>query len=294
MNRPKVAILLATFHPNHFLEEQIDTLRKQNGVDIKIFWGDDGSTKGEIVSVHEYMKDLEYEFFSFHNIGATRNFLELLKMANGYEYYAFCDQDDIWLPDKLITSISSLEGRTKPALAHSKVTVLKENKYQESKKICREHSMKYLVTENCFMGCTLIFNAKLRDMFLSFSSEGIAWHDWWIGWLAVCTGEIVTLDQPQTIYRIHPNNTIGLPSATKKLKRFLTRKSGVSVGQAILFRDRYINVIDQESLNAIDSWLRIYSGSSIQRVIALIRDNKRRSSFIDDLLRRISSTLKTP
>jgi glycosyltransferase involved in cell wall biosynthesis len=292
--RPRVAVLLATFHPNHFTLLQIDSLRNQLGVDITIFWGDDGSTDKEKLAISESLRGLDYKFFSFENIGATQNFIELLKNAAGYNFYAFCDQDDLWLPEKLITSIANLQESNRAALCHSRVTVLKGDELKINKRVCQEHSMKTLVAENCFMGCTLVFNAELRDILLSFPTEGIVWHDWWLGWLAASVGDVFTLDDPLTIYRIHLGNSIGLPNLREKFRRFLKRENSVALGQSILFRDRYCSIITKQSLAELNLWINIYGKSTLPRVFSLLHDSKRRSTLGDDFLRRIASIFKTP
>jgi glycosyltransferase involved in cell wall biosynthesis len=292
--RPKVAVLLATFHPNHFTLLQIDSLRKQLDVDITIFWGDDGSTEEEKLAIHETLRDFDYKFFSFENIGATQNFIELLKKAAGYNFYAFCDQDDLWLPEKLITSITKLHDSNRAALCHSRVTVFEGGQFEIGKEVCQDHTMKTLVAENCFMGCTLVFNAELRDILLSYPTEGIVWHDWWLGWLASSVGDVFTLVHPLTIYRIHHGNSIGLPDLREKFKRFLRRDGGITLGQTKLFRDRYSSIITEPSLSELNLWINIYQKSRLLRIFSLVRDSKRRSTLGDDYLRRISSIFKTP
>jgi len=291
---PKVAVLLATFHPNHFTLLQIDSLRKQLDVDITIFWGDDGSTEEEKSLIHNTLRDLDYKFFSFENIGATQNFIELLKKATGYNFYAFCDQDDLWLPEKLITSIRKLRDSNRPALCHSRVIVFESGEFKIGKEVCRDHSMKTLVAENCFIGCTLVFNAELRDILLAYPTEGIVWHDWWLGWLASSVGDVLTSVQPLTIYRIHQGNSIGLPDLQEKFKRFLRREGGVTLRQAKLFRDRYSSIITELSLSELNLWINIYQKSRLLRIFSLVWDIKRRSSLSDDYLRRIASLFKTP
>lgn len=292
--RPRVAVLLATFHPNDFTILQIESFRKQSGVDIKIFWGDDGSTDNERKKIHNLLSGLEYESFEFENVGATRNFIQLLKNARDYDFYAFSDQDDIWLPEKLITSINCLEWSDQPALCHSNVTILKNDQFEDKKTSCQDHSMKTLLAENCFQGCTLVFNARLRELFLSYSTDDIVWHDWWLGWLASCAGAVFTLDQSLTIYRIHEGNSIGLPNKRQKVTRFLRRKNGTSFEQAKIFRDRYISIIREQPLSELNSWIKMYSSSFIFRILSLLSDSKRRSGLLDDLLRRTSSILKIP
>ena len=105
----KIAILLATYNPGSYIEEQIASIASQTCKDFKIYWGDDGSDENQVFFIRKLLEPFNFEEFHFKRIGASRNFLELLKQSCE-EYIAFCDQDDVWLPEKLEIQKRALEN----------------------------------------------------------------------------------------------------------------------------------------------------------------------------------------
>lgn len=290
----KIAILLATFHPNGYIKEQIESLKAQQEVELKIYWGDDGSTSEEIEFVKECLGELEYEFFSFPNVGASQNFIQLMHKAPNHNYYAFCDQDDLWAPEKLKLSVKSLQPLSGPGLVHSSLVVVQGDKKWIKELGCTDHSMRRLLSENCFQGCTLVFNSGARSLFLSHRTEKILWHDWWFGWVISCLGTVVEITEPLIFYRLHSKNSIGYPRFRTKIVRFLNRESGLVLRQAELFLIEYEDLLAKTSKNELTRWIKIHRGPIFMRLLYLTFDKKRRTSVTNEFLRRLSSILKVP
>ena len=107
----KVVVLLSTFNGDKFLQEQLDSLFTQTYNNIYIYVRDDGSTD----LTCDILKCFEDKYSNFEvvygsNIGVVKSFMSLLKMvpADG-SFVAFCDQDDIWLNDKVTRSVEKLK-----------------------------------------------------------------------------------------------------------------------------------------------------------------------------------------
>jgi glycosyltransferase involved in cell wall biosynthesis len=290
----KVAVLLATYHPTIFIKEQIESLKSQSGVEIKIYWGDDGSSDAELDLIRECLLGTDYVSFAFNHVGASQNFINLMKVAQNHDYYAFCDQDDVWSPERLISGINSIRDIPTPALAHSSVIALRQGEKRLRMLSCSDHSMKNLLAENCFQGCTLLFNSAARSLFLSQPTHEIVWHDWWMGWLISTCGSVKTLLQPLVLYRIHQNNSIGIPSPSEKLLRLIKRDPGVVINQVQIFKRNFELVIKDDANCEIKRWLELYRGNGLKRAFKMLLDTRRRSSYFDDVLRRISTSIKAP
>ena len=99
----KVAILLATYNGEKYLREQIDSILKQNGVDLTLYVRDDGSTDGTIDLLKEYVVNTKAVKLDIgKNLGVGNSFMQLLyDCPNDFDFYAFSDQDDIWDENKL-------------------------------------------------------------------------------------------------------------------------------------------------------------------------------------------------
>ena len=102
----KLAILLATYNGERYLQEQIDSLYRQTYKDWVLYIHDDGSTDGTcgIISKNaaEHGNIVVMEHQGGH--GAKDNFFGMLERVDA-DYYMFCDQDDVWLEDKVEKSL---------------------------------------------------------------------------------------------------------------------------------------------------------------------------------------------
>lgn len=98
---------MATFNGKNFLESQIESILQQKCVEIEIDVLDDGSTDGTLEMLEEML--LIGKIHSLHksnHIGPTEAFFKLLVEAEQADFYAFSDQDDIWLPSKLRSQVA--------------------------------------------------------------------------------------------------------------------------------------------------------------------------------------------
>ena len=102
---PKIAVFLATYNGEKFLNQQIDSILSQKNVEVDIYCNDDGSSDRtlEIIKSYQISKKNFFIIDSIKESGcAGLNFYSLILTSSGeYDYYAFSDQDDIWLQSKL-------------------------------------------------------------------------------------------------------------------------------------------------------------------------------------------------
>ena len=108
----KILILLSTYNGQQYLPELLDSVENQTGVEKEIIVRDDGSQDQTLNILQKYKKQYEnIEIHSSTNIGACKSFLSLIQLAkekDNYDYAAFCDQDDVWLPQKLSAAIFTI------------------------------------------------------------------------------------------------------------------------------------------------------------------------------------------
>jgi len=130
---PQIAILLTTYNGARFLDEQIQSIIKQSYTHWVIHASDDGSTDATLAILLCHQKVLGAERLSLYHgpqQGFAQNFMSLVRnIAIRADYYAFCDQDDIWLPDKLARSVHRLAQlpQDKPALYGSRTILIDES-----------------------------------------------------------------------------------------------------------------------------------------------------------------------
>jgi len=212
---PNVAVLLSTYNGAEFLQDQLESLRAQEGVLVHLYARDDGSSDSTREILQRYgviWPDLN-EVTCGPNLGATASFLQLLLTApDDADYYAFCDQDDVWLPNKLARAIEVLSGMEGPALYCSNVTCVDEDLGVLG--IPPAHSdnrFQHLLFENIATGCTVVLNPAARALITSrLPSRGVVMHDWWCALIVAALGQVHYDPEPSLLYRQHRGNLIGM------------------------------------------------------------------------------------
>ena len=215
----KVLVLLSTFNGAAYLHEQIDSILSQNGVDVFLLIRDDGSKDSTPDIIMRYECNNHNIRSSIgRNVGCAESFRILLNMAYGmeeqYDFYAFADQDDVWLPEKLSVACEKLKESyvNLPSLYCSNLRVV-------DKDLC-EIGMKYspsvkLVTKGeslvCSMatGCTMVFNHKVLEIFNLYPPRHMVIHDLWILHTCLFLGEVIYDNNAYILYRQHGRNVIG-------------------------------------------------------------------------------------
>ncbi len=228
-----VCVLLSTYNGEKYLREQLESLYKQEGVEVLLFVRDDGSSDGTVSILQEYEKKGLLRLVLGQNIGFAKSFSWLIKNAPEADYYACCDQDDVWLPKKLINGVECLESKdnSKPQLYFTSLIVVDKdlnvittntvtNYIENAKNRLAENIMLNMVS-----GLTTIFNHKLKDCFSMIAPDLITFHDYTLNILASAMGEVHFSRDSQILYRQHGNNECGynrtnLKSIMKAIRNF--------------------------------------------------------------------------
>ncbi len=296
-NLPVVAVLLATYNPTETIEEQLDSIFAQKSVKVKIYWGDDRSTEETKDYVRKLLAGKDYVEIKDTGVGATKNFLHLLRFPTE-GYIAFSDQDDIWLPEKLIQHINLIKDSSDlPALSHSNSMVLKNGKTSKKKSVCQDHTFYQLSWQNCVQGCTVMLNSKAQHLLNSMPQNYVLAHDWWAAQVISLYGKIFFNENVDTIYRIHSANDVGLPGNLERTTRIIKRESGARSRQALEILDYEVNYFaskSEKNKQLEKYWRQIYSGGFMSRLKIAATDKKARKSLFEDVWRRGILFFKVP
>lgn len=225
----KVIVLLSTYNGGTFLETQINSLLNQTGIELQIIARDDGSSDNTIDILKKYSSTGHLTWYTGDNVGAAKSFLDLVRNAPDGDYYAFCDQDDYWMPDKLISAVDKLSKYSDkvPNLYYSNYTLVDSdlnvlpsyNGSADSTYIA--NTMKKAIISGRATGCTMVFNKRLAELLRLFDGETFVLHDNWTHKVCVATGGNLVFDpQSHIYYRQHGNNTVGVSrNIIKRMKR---------------------------------------------------------------------------
>lgn len=224
-----VAVLLATYNGEKYLREQLDSLLRQIGVKVEILVRDDGSDDDTTIILDEYQNQGLIEWYSGEHMGVQKGYLDLLKHASKADYYAFCDQDDVWDDDKLLYAVMELEQMPveKPLIYYCGQRLVDENLNLLSIHnidIKRSSYTNFLISN--VAGCTAVFNKNLLDAINYATPNFILMHDSWAFKVCLALGGRYYADSSAHInYRQHGNNVAGLNGGIRgkiqQIKRYI-------------------------------------------------------------------------
>ncbi|MCD8173509.1 MAG: glycosyltransferase family 2 protein [Alistipes sp.] len=218
INKYTVTVLMSTYNGERYLREQIYSVLGQKGVDINLLVRDDGSTDGTCKILQDYQDKGKLRWYTGPNLKSALSFMDLLFNAPESDFYAFCDQDDVWDADKLVVATSKLTAyNNEPALYCSATRIVdsKLNYMRLDDKKGFLFTFEEALFRNPATGCTMLFNKALRNIVCSYRPEWVYMHDSWIYKICLAIDGYVFFDpQPHISYRQHGNNVVGASKNT--------------------------------------------------------------------------------
>ncbi len=207
-----ILVMMSTYNGSEFLKIQLDSLLNQIGVETKIIIRDDGSEDGTQEILEEYAQKGKLEWFQGENVGPCKSFLDLLYNSGEFEYYAFCDQDDYWYPEKLYAAIQKLTDRTKPQLYFSKKNIVDKNlrkmEVEDTKVVTTSYGAALL--NGVAYGCTMVLNLKAVQLLKTYYPTKTSMHDVWAYRVISALGDVIYDEKSYIDYRQHGNNSVGV------------------------------------------------------------------------------------
>lgn len=265
----KVLILLSTYNGSNYIEEQLDSIIKQRGVIPRLLVRDDGSSDNTLDILELYRKsnpDLFEDIIIRQNVGSTTSFSELMRVAfemygNRYDYFSFADQDDSWLPEKLNRAVLKLNGldKTKPNMYCSDKIIV-DSDLKKIEGICPppiELTKGRALARNIATGCTMVFNKRALELFVTRKTEFIKIHDHAIFLICSFLGNVVYDEEAFILYRQHGHNQLGGMDTFKDRMRDRFKKKGklnehLLERTATAFRDAYHDLLSEEDIKLIN------------------------------------------
>jgi len=233
---------MATYNGEKYLATQLDSLLSQTYTNFKVWVQDDVSTDStwEILNVYKnrYPDKFHITRRETNSGSSMNNFFDLM-ITTRDDYLMLCDQDDVWLPDKIektMAKMKSLENNHSniPALVHTDLKVVDQNLnvINPSYKMLTNRNYNRMAFHqvlnlNNVSGCTVMYNRALADL-LTEPPKYCLMHDWWLQLLAVAFGKVDHIDDGTLLYRQHGDNACGAKDVRKlsyKLERLRNGKN---------------------------------------------------------------------
>lgn len=241
----KVLILLSTYNGECYLEQQLESILHQSYNNIDIIVRDDGSTDSTLSILSFYEKRYKnITVIAGNNIGCAQSFWQLIIYANEhkdcYSFYAFCDQDDIWMEDKIAIAVNLLEttNSLEPFMYCSNLIVVDSALHPIGlmrKDIPNTSNKAKSLMESFATGCTMVFNNKLLQLSALYSGQNLIMHDLWLFHICMFFGKIYYDQQAHILYRQHDNNKIG--SKTTRIQKLQSKLKSLKTLHSQHFRE---------------------------------------------------------
>ena len=234
-----IDVLLSTYNGERYIYDLLKSLENQTFKDFQVIIRDDGSKDNTTHIINEFINNtsLKIRLLTDNvNLRSTKSFETLTKISDS-DYFMFCDQDDIWLPEKIeltYNKIKELEQNNKegvPCLVFSDLKVVDDSlntisdsffKLQKTNPdVC--YNIWKCIAISVVPGCTMLMNKFCKKYILPIPSFRV--HDHW----SICNiayyGKCDYISESTILYRIHASNTIGLQhlnktNAFKKISAF--------------------------------------------------------------------------
>ena len=262
----KFQILLSTYNGEKYLREQLDSLcALDNFSSCRVLIRDDGSSDKTCEILKEYQRLESFDIFFGDNIGITRSYQWLLKHSDSKcSYFAFSDQDDVWLSDKLIKAEKRLDSYSENVIAlfASRSRITDEFLQPLGETIFPKRGIGFYnaLIQNVLPGHTQVFNRKLRQKLIDEDFAQAECIDWWVYLLASALGEITFEPSCTVLHRQHHNNAVGYSSSpffdVKKRLRYIKEGKGNKIScQIKAFYRAFREELPDEYRSEIESYL---------------------------------------
>jgi glycosyltransferase involved in cell wall biosynthesis len=289
----KIDILLATYNGAAYLPAQLDSLLAQTHESWRVIARDDGSSDSTMSVLDEYAQAFPERFHIVQDtsrLGAKASFGRLIDESSA-PYIAFCDQDDVWLPDKLEVLLGALiaeEARSDesvPILVHSDLELVDENLVSITPSFWAyqgidpsRDELPRLLAQNVVTGCALLCNRALISFATPIPARAIM-HDHWFALIASATGKVVPVSRALIRYRQHGRNTVGakrMPGLLALPRKTFTREGwgldyGDACAQAEALSEALSGRVSEARLACARQFARLYSYGWLMRRFVLLR-----------------------
>lgn len=205
MDIKRVKVLLSAYNGEKYIEEQIESILNQSYKSIELYIRDDGSKDHTPEILQKYEGDDRIHVLMGENVGFIKSFFALIKDCGDADYFAFADQDDVWLPDKISMALEKLEAEAEgePLLYFSNYDYYDgEMRFKEhGRKPTLEPSFRNALVDCMTLGFNSVFNKAAHDIMLEHIPEYSCGHDWWTYMICSGMGKVVYDDRVTVKYR---------------------------------------------------------------------------------------------
>lgn len=296
MVQSRIAVLLATYNGEKFLQAQLESLARQTLPNVDVWVSDDGSSDGTLAILAEWRERWplgKFTLLTGPNKGFVENFRSLL--SNGSidtEFYAFCDQDDLWDPDKLEKALARLDSNPqRPQVYCCRTRIIDPDGQVVGQSVLfkKPTSFRNAIVQSIAGGNTMVLNRAARILLAeSCRRTNFVTHDWWTYMIVTGSGgELHYSADPSVSYRQHGSNLIGenksLRARLDRLRWFMAGRfkswGATNVGSL----DLCVDLLAPDSIATLRAFKLARTAGVWGRVFHLARSGAYRQGHVDNI-----------
>ncbi len=291
----KLIVLMSAYNGEKYIREQLDSLLRQSLLPTRILIRDDGSKDDTMAILEEYASQYPFiDYYNGKNKGPARSFWDLIQKCEEADYYALCDQDDVWFEDKLSVAVEKLEGEDNsiPLLYCSKYTLTDKDLNPIDSNVSSLYNFSdfpHALMYHTAPGCTFVFNNEARKKIVQYDvdKEYCIIHDAIIHKVVTMFGSMILDNGSHMFYRQHGDNQIGMNA--NKIVVFLGRINRFVNGKIRNYRSKsarsllnvYGNEIDDDKKELLNIVANYMNDPNLKR--ELLNRDCFRSHTVNDL-----------
>ncbi len=261
----KVDILMASYNGEKYIRNQIDSILNQTYTNFTLHISDDRSTDNTVKILKKYSKLDKRIVLHLHekNQGYLKNFEYLLTKSTA-DYVMLCDQDDVWLEDKVEISVNKMI-QDKLDLAVCDMLVVDENlnimntSYFKfiNLKLNENLEFKDFLLRNPAAGCAMIIKKSLLKKILPFPNLKHPYyiHDWYIFMMSEAYGKVGFINTPVSNYRQHSSNSVGMNRKMKKDFSFIRKARSININYRLAFCNELLKKVSSNKKKDINEFV---------------------------------------
>lgn len=278
----KTSVAMATYNGEKYIEEQLNSIANQTVLPNEIIICDDLSsdnTEDIITKFKENNKNIDIQFYKNEkNVGYVKNFEKCISKCTG-DIIFLCDQDDVWMENKIEKFINVFEENTNVVFAFSDAYVTDENLNIIKQSNLPSHCLtsdKKAILENLenyiypYGMQIVVKNEFVRNILpMKYGVYGV--HDFWLSINSIFCGDVYPIKEKLVLYRRHSKavsqSFMNVVSNKKNsyIKLFFERDLKLSFGDYFAFY--------YQKLTWIDYLMKTYKNSENNFLLTLLSND---------------------
>ena len=291
----KVAVIMSTYNGAKYVKEQLDSILNQTYKNIDIVIIDDGSKDNTVKIIESYQKKYaNIKLVTGKNLGFIKSFFELLRLVEA-DYYAYADQDDVWLPNKIELAVEELNklDDSKPNLAFGNSDYYDENmKLINEGEKHRKFNFRRALFACVTQGMTMTINKTTRDYIVKNPPKNCFFHDWWTYLICIGMGNVAYSDTTVVKYRrMKTNATVEGQGYFRlfvwRIKNLLMNDGIKDIKrQMINYKNTYYDKLNDDDKKTLDLFSK-EKYNFFRALKKMFYPRKLRSRFVDEVMLRL-------